>query len=290
MPDVAVNGDVTRSAWRVDAPNELCLQAFEWKGSAPVRGVVVVVHGLRDHALRYDPLAEAFVKQGLAVYAQDNMGHGRSGGDRQRFDSMKELVSHVDLAVDEARKRHPGVPVFLYGHSLGGLISATYALDHADKLTGLVLSAPALKLLPSVSDSDKSGARFVSGLIPGLRVQALDDSEFVREDAAKKELAADPLVDHSNLPARSAAATLDGIDAVQARFAELKVPFLVMHGTVDKATNIEGSRELTEKAAASDKTLKVWEGSWHDLLHEPEKQQVVELVTGWVAERLPKAQ
>ncbi len=287
MPDVAVANEVTRTPYRPEAPSAQCLQAYEWKAVAPARGVVVIVHGLRDHSVRYDALAAALVKQGLTVYAQDLRGHGRSGGDRQRMDSMDELVADIHLEVTEAKKRNPGLPVFVFGHSLGGLISTTYAVKHGEELTGLVLSGPALKLLPGVSGGDKAGARLFSALIPGLKVQALDDTEFVREAAAKKELAEDPLVDHANLPARSAAMALDAIDFIQAHLADVKVPFLVMHGTVDKATNLEGSVELSEKAASTDKTLKKWEGAYHDLLHEPEGQQVIELVTSWVAARLP---
>ena len=287
LPDVAVADDVTRTPYRTEAPVAQCLQAYEWKAGAPARGVVVIVHGLRDHSVRYEALAEALVKQGLVVYAQDMRGHGRSGGDRQRMDSMDELVADIHLEVAEAKKRNPGLPVFVFGHSLGGLISTTYAVKHGDELTGLMLSGPALKLLPGVSDGDKAGARLFSSLIPGLKVQALDDTEFVREAAAKKELAEDPLVDHANLPARSAAMALDAIDFIQAHLAEVKVPFLVMHGTVDKATNIEGSVALSEKAASTDKTLKKWEGVSHDLLHEPERQQVIDLVTSWVVARLP---
>lgn len=287
LPTVTVDRDVTRTPYRLETTEAQCLQAYEWKGTAPPRGIVVVAHGLRDHAVRYDALANAFVKQGFVVYGQDMRGHGLSGGARQRFDTMDELVAHLGLEVDEAKQRNPGVPLFLFGHSLGGLVSTTYAVKHGEKLAGLVLSAPLLKLLAGVSDVDKAGARFFSGVLPGLKVQALDDTEFVREATAKTELANDALIDHSNLPARSAAAALDAIDSIQAHLADVKVPLLVMHGTLDKATNIEGSVELSEKASSTDKTLKKWDGTFHDLLHEPERQQVIDLVTSWVVARIP---
>jgi acylglycerol lipase len=287
MPEVSTTGAVTRTPYRVEAAGQQCLQAYEWRSRAPVRGIVVVVHGLRDHAVRYDGLAQALAAQGFAVYAQDLRGHGRSGGARQRFDSMAELLSDVDLTVAEAKRRTPGVPVFLYGHSLGGLIVTSYGLTRPDGAAGLVLSGPALKLFPTVTGGEKAGARLFGALIPGLKVQQLDDTTFVREAEAKRQLAADPLVTHENLPARSAAASLDAIDVIQARMGELKVPFLVMHGTGDTATNPEGSRELAEKAAVTDKTFKAWEGLFHDLLHEPEQQQVIDLTVGWLIAHLP---
>ncbi|MCA2981841.1 MAG: alpha/beta fold hydrolase [Myxococcaceae bacterium] len=285
--DAAREARAMAKAGRLEPAPAQCLQASDWRTAQAGRGVVVLAHGLRDHAVRYDALAAALAAKGLVVYGQDMRGHGRSGGERQRFDTMDELVAHLDLEVKEARRRNPGLPVFLFDHSLDGLLATTYALQHGEKLSGLVLSGAALKLLPGVSNGDKAGARFFGGVIPGLKVQALDDSAFVRDAAAKAELASDALVDHSNLPARSAAMTLDAIDFVQAHLPELKLPLLVMHGTVDTATNLEGSVELVARASSADKALKTWEGLHHDLLHEPERQQVIDLVTSWVAARLP---
>ncbi|HYV43683.1 MAG TPA: alpha/beta hydrolase [Myxococcaceae bacterium] len=276
--------------YQATAADGTCLQAYEWKpASGHVVGAVVIVHGIRDHASRYAALADALTAKGLAVYAQDMRGHGDSGGDKQRFDSLPQLVADTDLAVEEARKLNPGVPVFVYGHSLGGLISTHYALAHGDKLRGLVLSGPALKLFPSVTDGQKGAARFFSGILPGLPAQEVDDTQFVREEAAKKDLASDPLVYHDNLPARSAAAALDGIDEVQKRMGELKVPVLILHGSADKATNPEGSKELKERAATADKTLHIYEGVFHDLLHEPERAQIIQEVVGWITARLGPA-
>jgi alpha-beta hydrolase superfamily lysophospholipase len=273
--------------YKVESADGTCLQAYEWKPvGTPIRGAVVVVHGIRDHASRYAGLAEVLTAKGLAVYAQDMRGHGNSGGDRQRFDSIAQLVADTDLAVSEAAKLNPGLPVFVYGHSLGGLISTHYALAHGEKLRGLVLSGAALKLLPSVSGGQKGAARFFSAILPGLPAQAVDDTEFVRDAAAKKEMAEDPLIDHGNLPARSAAAALDAIDDVQKRMGELKVPVLILHGDADKATNPEGSRELKERAASTDKTLHIYEGVFHDLLHEPERAQIAAEVAGWITARL----
>jgi lysophospholipase len=282
-----VSGNAVIRPYHAQASDGTCLQAYEWKpASGQVMGSVVIVHGIRDHASRYAALAEALTARGLVVYAQDMRGHGDSGGDRQRFDSLPQLVEDTDLAVEQARKLNPGVPVFVYGHSLGGLISTHYALAHGDKLRGLVLSGPALKLFPSVSDGQKGAARFFSAILPGLPAQSVDDTEFVREEAAKKELAADPLVWHDNLPARSAAAALDGIDDVQKRMGDLKVPVLILHGSADKATNPEGSRELSTRAASTDKTLKIYDGVFHDLMHEPEHNQITGDVVGWITARL----
>jgi lysophospholipase len=281
MP-ASVPGAVALSPFQNEGAQATCLQAWSWlpQGKAPV-GVVIIVHGIRDHALRYTALANGLAELGYAVYAQDMRGHGQSGGSAQRWESLTELRNDVDVLLTEATKRHPGVPVFVYGHSMGGLVATHLALEHPE-LAGLVLSGAALKLLPGVSGGQKAAAHFFGAIAPGLHAQHVDDTEFVREASAKAELAADPLVVHDDLPARSAAATLDGIEAAYARTPELKLPLLVMHGTVDKATNVEGSTELVERATSTDKTLKLWPGVYHDLLHEPEADQVIKQVTDWV--------
>lgn len=281
LPGPQSRDGVTLTATRAVAADETCLQRYEWQAGAAPRGVVIAVHGLRDHALRYDALAEALTKRGFVVFGQDMRGHGLSGGVRQRWDSLDQLVADLDLEVTAVHQKYPGVPVFLYGHSLGGLLSTEYALAHPSSIDGLVLSGPALKFMPGVTDGQKSGARLFSAILPGLKVQELDDTVFVRTPEAKAELASDPLVVHDPLPARSAAATINAIDTLEARLPQLKLPFLVMHGTKDLATNIDGSKALAAVASSTDKTFKPWEGVSHDLLHEPEKEQVIATAVDW---------
>jgi acylglycerol lipase len=288
LPRGETTGEVTRTAYRVELGTQ-CLQAYEWKGPTP-RAALVLVHGLRDHGARYDALAKALVAKGVAVYAYDLRGHGQSGGDRQRFDAFSELTNDVALAVAEAKKRNPTAPVVLFGHSLGGLIAASYAVDHQAELSGLVLSAPALQLQPSVTEGDKKAARFFSRVLPGLAAQALDDTQFVRDEASKKALADDSLVWHSNLPARSASVALGAIETIGSRFKDFALPLMAMHGTKDTATNIEGSKALVAQAASKDKEFVAWPGLYHDLLHEPEREQVIARIVTWVSAHIAPTQ
>lgn len=264
------------------AADGTCLESYTWANEKEARGVVVVVHGIRDHALRYEPLARSLTAAGFVVAAQDMRGHGRSGGHRQRFDSMEQLVADLEPVVEAARTANPGKPVFLYGHSLGGLIATTYATKHQGQLAGLILSGPALKLLPTVTSGELGAARFFGSVLPNLAAQPVDDSTFVTSPEAKAELAADPLVSHENLPARSAKAAIEGIDAIAASMETLTVPMLVMHASEDKATNPDGSRELVAKARSTDKTLRIWEGQNHDLLHEAVAPQVIDTTVRWI--------
>lgn len=275
------------ATYDVSAADGVCLRGYTWRPEGPPRAAFVVVHGLRDHADRYGELADALTATGVLVVGQDHRGHGRSGGDPQRFDAIDQLTADVDLAVAHARQEAPGVPVFLFGHSLGGLVATAYALDHGTDLAGLVLSGAALALAPDVTPGKVRAVRTIAGIAPGAHVGPLDDTVFNRDPAAKAALAADPLVDHRKLPAASARAAVDAQEALDARMVDLGVPLLAMHGTADAATNPEGTKRLVERAASADKTLKLWDGLYHDLVHEPEHAEVVGTVVRWVEERLP---
>jgi acylglycerol lipase len=182
-PAMAGGEGVTVSHLRFAAPDGVCLQRYEWKSaSAAPRGVVVIVHGIRDHGQRYAALAVRLATAGFVVYASDLRGHGLSGGAPQLFRSIPELVADADLTVAEAKKSNPGLPVFLYGHSLGGLIVATYTRTHGERIQGAVLSGAALKLAPDVSAATQWVARTLGGILPSLPLQPVDDTIFVRTE------------------------------------------------------------------------------------------------------------
>jgi acylglycerol lipase len=276
----------TASSKTMLASDGLCLRSFAWQpAQSPVRGVVVITHGIRDYALRYQRFAEQLTKQGFAVFAQDLRGHAHSGGERQRFDSMARMVADTDMIVSDAKLRYPGLPLYVYGHSLGGLITTEYALDHADKLSGVVLSGAALQRPHSVSSFSAGLARVVASVAPGLKVVQVDDSEFSKDKAVMAALAIDPLISRDKLPAATAAATLKGIADAQQRMSQLKLPILVIYGTADSVNPIEGSQALVQAAASTDKTLKTYPGVYHDMLNEPERDQIAADIIAWLMTR-----
>ncbi|MGL4173977.1 MAG: lysophospholipase [Actinomycetota bacterium] len=268
------------------ASDGVSLRAHTWTPDHTVNARVVVIHGIRDHGMRYAALAESLCAQGIAVTAQDLRGHGESGGPRQLFSSIDQLMADSSIAVGALSETHPGVPIFLYGHSLGGLVAAHMALAAPKQYQGVILSGPALKLLPGVSGVQQKLAKIVGRILPQVPVQPVNDSEFVREAAAKAELAADPLIVHTKLPAASARATLRGLEAIQQKLTEFDTPLLIMHGSIDVATNIAGSHDLVARARNADKKLHVWDGLAHDLLHEPERDQVIDVATNWIRQRI----
>ena len=279
-------------AFRLDAADGNCLQSYAWvPRAAPVKGVVVLVHGLHDHARRYEPLALALNDAGVAVYAHDQRGHGASGGASQRMDSVDQLAGDVERVLQEAAKRHPGVPVFVYGHSLGGLVAARVAASPPLPLRGAVISSAALtlKLPASASSAQLRVAGMLSAVAPGLGLQTFDDATFVRDPAAQAALAADPDISRDKLPARTVVTVVRGIGDIQARMDSIVTPLLILHGTEDQVTEVEGSRELAARARSSDKTLRLYDGMLHDLLHEPVAGEVTREIVAFVSSRLRSA-
>ncbi|WP_342378758.1 lysophospholipase [Myxococcus stipitatus] len=271
------------------ASDGVCLSHLQWEPEQPpVRGVVVLIHGLRDYSDRYGGLAEALRAQGFAVVAQDHRGHGYSGGDRQRVESMQQWVDDVDGVVQATRARHPGVPVVVFGHSMGGLVATHYTLQHAADVSGLILSGAALALPPGVSGFDTRLAKIFGTLTPGLPAQSLDSEQFLHDGPEKERFLADPLITHENLPARSAKALIVAIEALEGRLQELTLPLLVVHGGEDVITSIEGSRTLVAQAASADKRLIIYEGQRHDLAHEPDAQKVIGDIVSWVEAHVPR--
>jgi alpha-beta hydrolase superfamily lysophospholipase len=274
-------------AYRTRAADGNCLQGYAWAPAegAP-RAVFVVVHGLGDHARRYGALAQALNAQGVAVLAQDHRGHAGSGGARQRIDSVEQAAADVDLALQEAARRWPGAALVLHGHSFGGLVATHLAATTARPLAGVVVSSAALQRPAGVSDTQVAVVRTLSALAPALGLDPLDPTQVVREPAAQAALAADPLITREKLPARTIAALLTGVDAVQPRLAAVRQPLLVLHGGADTVTPPAGSRALHTRAASAEKTLRLYDAARHDLLHEPEADAVTQEIAAFVARRL----
>lgn len=269
------------SRLRVGGDVELYTQS--WRAAGPARGAVLLVHGLKDHSARYAALAQQLAAQGFAVHAFDLRGHGRSGGERVLVSSLGEYVADLEQVAAQVRAAEPGVPLFVFGHSMGGAIATTYALDHAGELQGLILSAAALRLGPDVSPGLVKITRKLGRKHPGWHVLKLKPKWFSRDPAVVEDVAgADPLVDARKVPAATAAALIDGIERIQADMEKLAVPVLILHGDADRITPPQGSRDLFGRAGVADKRLEIYPGDYHDLLHEPNRAEVIADIGEWL--------
>jgi len=197
-----------------------------------------------------------------------------------RFDDFTETLTIFRHMVGQWQ---PHAPVFLLGHSMGGLITAYYLLDHQDDFKGAVISAPAVKVGESVPPATITIGKVLSKLAPKAGVVALDVNAISKDPAVVQAYVADPLVFHGKTPARLAAEMLTAMMRVTAEAGKIRLPFIVVQGAKDTLVEPSGAQMLYDQAASSDKTIKIYPGLYHEVFNEPERQQVLGDVEGWLA-------
>jgi acylglycerol lipase len=257
-----------------------------WLPDGEPRAVVVLAHGASEHSGRYAWTGEQLTARGYALYALDHRGHGQSEGGRAVIDRMSHAVEDLHTLVERASAAHPGRPVVLLGHSMGGAVALSYTIEHEDALDALVLSAP-LAALEAASPVARVAGRVLSVVAPSLGVVAIDATAVSRDPQVVADYEADPLNYHGKLPARTVSELTRAIDGYPDAVTRFKLPMLVLHGTADRLTPIAGSEMVVERAASEDKTLKRCDGLFHEILNEPERQQVLDDIAAWLDARFP---
>jgi len=259
-----------------------------WLPDGPVRAVVVIAHGAGEHSSRYGHVAARLVDEGYAVSALDHRGHGHSGGSRAVIDRMDNAVSDLHQLIELAASEHPGVPLFLLGHSMGGTISVRYAITYQDRLAGLILSGP-LAALEAASLATRLVAKLLSAVAPGLGLFAVDPTLVSRDPDVVKVYETDPLVYHGRLPARTVAEIAGAIDSFPNEAGAITVPTLIMYGSGDHLVPPAGSMMLNDMIGAADKTLNTYDGLYHEILNEPERDSVMDDMCSWLRARVRAA-
>jgi alpha-beta hydrolase superfamily lysophospholipase len=256
-----------------------------WLPDGDPRSVVVLVHGVSEHSGRYHHVAARLVADGHAVHALDHRGHGRSEGPRAVIDRMEYAIADVHALVEAAASPHPGVPVVMLGHSMGGLVAVCFALSHRGRLTGLMLSGP-LAALEAASPTTRVAARVLSILTPRLGVVGIDSVLISRDPEVVRAYNSDPLVFHGRLPARTVFELERAVRSLPQNVHAIMVPTLTMYGTADRLCPPAGSLMLHDRIGAQDRTLKVYDGLYHEIFNEPEQDRVLEDLCEWLRERL----
>jgi acylglycerol lipase len=255
-----------------------------WLPATAPRALIVIAHGASEHSGRYAHVAARLVDEGYAVYALEHRGHGRSQGPRALIDRMGNAVADVDRLVALAAAEHPRAKVFLLGHSMGATIALCYALRHQQRLSGLILTGP-LAALESAPLPMRIMVKLLSAVAPTRPVVAIDPSLVSRDQSVVKAYVDDPLVYHGMLPARTVAELATAIDSFPDRVQAITVSTLVMYGTADRLCPPRGSGMLGERLGAADKTLRAYGGLYHEILNEPEQDQVLDEICSWLAAR-----
>jgi alpha-beta hydrolase superfamily lysophospholipase len=264
------------------ARDGLRLYAQWWLPEDEPTAVVAVVHGIMEHGGRYAKLAEDLTRHGYAVCALDLYGHGRSDGDRVMVRAFDDYLINVELFLEQVEKRLPNKPVFLFGHSMGGAIVALLGILRPPNVRGLVLSAPPVIVGGAVFPVLRHLAAIVSRIWPSLRLTRLGSRFISRDPAVVEAFRNDPLVYHGRFPVRTGAEVLQAAKRIQAGAQKMELPLLVLHGTGDIVTDHQGSRLLVARAASADKTLRLYDGFYHEVLSEPERDQVMADLLAWL--------
>ncbi len=257
-----------------------------WTPDTTPRGVVILAHGLGEHARRYDHVVARLGREGLITYALDHRGHGRSGGKRAVVRNISEYTSDFDTLVGIAAKEHPGATRIVLGHSMGGAIVFAYGVEHPDDYDLMVLSGPAVAAQTAVSPLLARVAKIMGAIAPGLPLQALDSSAVSRDPAVVNAYNTDPLVYHGKIPGGVARALLLVGETMPRRAPSLTAPLLVVHGSDDRLIAADGSRQLVAAVGSSDVELKIYPGLYHEVFNEPEQEQVLDDVVSWINARL----
>lgn len=258
-----------------------------WHPAGPPRAVVAICHGVKSHSGYYHWIAERLVENGLAVYALDLRGRGRSGGERFFADDVARYVDDVSALIGLARRREGDLPLFLLGHSAGGVVSSTYVLGHQEGLAGFICESFAFQVYaPDIALSVVKG---LSHLVPHVQVLNLKTGDFSRDPAAVQAMLDDPLIKDEWQPTNTVAELARADERLAREFPRITLPLLILHGTADKVTRPGGSQFFYDTAGSSDKTLKLYEGHAHDLLNDFGREGVLNDIVAWMGARLPTA-
>ena len=257
-----------------------------WEPDGETRAAVLLVHGLGEYSGRYGHVAEYLTARGFAVYTLDHYGHGKSDGHAGFVERFSVYLDGVDALLKKIQLEQPSMPLFLVGHSMGGLIAATYLLTNQAAFRACVLSGPALKTDQAPPALLLALNRLLSAILPTLPMIRLDASGVSRDPAVVEAYVNDPLVFHGKLSARLIAELSKTMDIALSRAAEIRIPVIFMHGEEDLLTSPSGSQEMFANIGSADKTLKLYPGLYHEIFNEPEQDAVLADMSTWLEKHL----
>ncbi|CAM3991605.1 lysophospholipase [Paenibacillus alkaliterrae] len=278
-----------REEWHSIGANKAYLFIREWKPEAArVKAAVCLVHGMGEHGDRYSHVAEYFTEAGYALMALDQYGHGRSSGKRGHLNSLIAAASDTGLIIEEAGKRHPDVPVFLYGHSMGGNVALNCALRLNPPIKGLILTSPWLRLAFKPHPAVEWIGRRLASIVPALQQETgLNPADLYRPGYAKAApIVEDPLC-HTKITLHTYREIDAGGEWALAHADSLEVPVLLMHGSSDRITSLAASELLAERLGAKCE-WKIREGGFHELHNDVEGEQNIKQIIDWIELQLSK--
>jgi len=258
-----------------------------WRPQSDPRAAVVIVHGVCEHSGRYDEAAGFLTDRGYAVDAFDLRGHGKSEGKTVYVESFDDYLNDLDVFLDRVRKKLPDKPVFLLGHSMGGGICLLYCITRQPDIQGVIVSAPSVKISDDISPFLQKISSVLSKFFPRLPAVKLETKDLSRDPEVLKRRDNDPLVYQGKILARTGAEILQATQRIQGQMDKISRPILILHGTEDRLADIEGSKMLYAGVKEKDKTIKIYDGLYHEVMNEPEKEQVLNDIIAWMNDHTP---
>ncbi|MCX7768725.1 MAG: lysophospholipase [Flavobacteriales bacterium] len=268
-------------AFRTD--DGLCLFASLYENSEKVSPVLLIIHGMGEHGGRYGHVANYFLQKGFHVLVPDHRGHGRSEGQRGHTPSYQALMRDMALYIKTSGDLFPGMPVFIYGHSMGGNLTLNYVLRHQDdRVVAVVASAPYLRLAFKPPAWKVALGKMAAGIYPALSQRTgLETAAISRDEKVVQAYENDPLV-HDVITASFFAAVHEAGEWALHHADTITVPALLLHGTGDRLTSWQASETFARKAGEKVSFFR-YEGLYHELHNEPEKEQILQDVAGWLS-------
>lgn len=255
-----------------------------WEASGKAKAVMILIHGFNAHSGYMEWPAEKLSAGGFACYALDLRGRGNSEGERFYVEEFSDYLGDVDKLAGIARAENPGLPVYVLGHSAGGVIATSYVYEHQDEIAGLVCESFAFDVgLPHLVQLALQGVGY---LAPHVHVFSLNNADFSRDPAHVERMNNDPLIHKESQPAETASEMLKAAERLKEHMPSFNVPVFIIHGTEDKATQPRGSQYFYDHAGSTDKTLRLYEGHFHDLLADVDKEIVMADIENWLNERV----
>jgi acylglycerol lipase len=253
-----------------------------WLPESEPKAVLMIVHGLGEHSGRYLNVVNHFVPMGFAVYGMDHSGHGKSDGTRKYVDRFEDFITNVKSYFDRIQGWQAGKPIFLVGHSMGGLISAVYLLDHQTGLNGAIISGPSVKIPGNVSPVTVFIGKMLVALMPRLGLLKTAPKGVSRDPAVVQAYMDDPLVYKGKTTVRLAAEMLKAMQRVSSEAARITLPILILQGGADWIVDPAGAEMLHNLVSSADKEIKIYDGLYHEVYNEPEHPQVLRDVELWI--------
>jgi len=258
-----------------------------WLPSGEVKAAVFIVHGLHEHSGRYLHLAKSLTDQGYGVFSLDFSGHGKSSGTRSYVDSYHDFINSMRTYLDMIQSWQPGLPVFLLGHSMGGLLSAVFLIDNQHLVQGAILSGSLVKVPDYVSDLTIQIGKILSAILPKFRIVEIDVEGLSRDPEVVQAYRDDNLVFNGKTTVRISNEINAAMEVVETRGSTINLPLLILHGGADRVCDPSWSQYLHDLVSSPDKQLIIYDGLYHEIYNEPESDTVVAEVIKWLDDHTP---